>query len=108
MQQIHNFAMMDAFFDAVRASIARDTFGEDVKTFNRTYSAAMPEKTGEGPRIRGYQMKSTGGGEPKKNPKAYGRLDDAVQKLAEAESGIATPTGDAVELERHGFAEKTD
>lgn len=100
--------MIDAFFDAVRASIARDSFEEDVKTFNRTYSATMPEKTGEGPRVRGYQMKSIGGGEPKKNPKAYGRLNDAAQKLAEAESGIATPTGDAVELERHGFAEKTD
>ena len=100
--------MMDTFFDAVRASIAKDTFEEDVKTFNRTYNTAMPEKTGEGPRIRGYQMKSIGGGEPKKNAKPYGKLDDAAQKLAEAESGIATPTGDAVELERHGFAEKTD
>jgi len=43
-------------------------------------------------------MKSIGGGEPRKNPKAYGRLDDAMQKLAEAESSIATPTGDAATL----------
>jgi queuine tRNA-ribosyltransferase subunit QTRTD1 len=49
----------------------------------------MPEKTGEGPRIRGYQVKSVGGGEPKKNLKDYGRLDNAMQKLAEGESGIA-------------------
>jgi queuine tRNA-ribosyltransferase accessory subunit len=104
---IHNYAMMDAFFEGVRTSIARNTFDEDVKAFTRTYSVMMPEKTGEGPRIRGYQTKSTGGGEPKKNPNAYGRLDDAVQKLAEAESGIATPTGDAGELEEQGFAEKT-
>lgn len=100
--------MMDAFFESVRASIARNTFDQDAKAFSLAYSAGMPEKTGEGPRIRGYQMKSVGGGEPKKNHKAYGRLDDAVQKLAEAESGIATPTGDASELDEHGFAEKTD
>jgi queuine tRNA-ribosyltransferase subunit QTRTD1 len=105
---IHNYAVMDAFFEDVRASIARNTFDEDISSFTCKYSAAMPEKTGEGPRIRGYQTKSAGGGEPKKNPKAYGRLDDAVQKLAEAESGVATPTGDAAELEEYGFAEKTD
>jgi queuine tRNA-ribosyltransferase accessory subunit len=105
---IHNYAMMDVFFEGVRASIARNTFDEDIEAFTRTYCAAMPEKTGEGPRTRGYQTKSVGGGEPKKNPKAYGRLDDAIQKLEEAESGIATPTGDAGELEEHGFAEKTD
>jgi queuine tRNA-ribosyltransferase subunit QTRTD1 len=104
---IHNYAMMDAFFDDVRASIARNTFEEDVDAFTRSYSTTMPEKTGEGPRVRGYQTKSVGG-EPKKNPKAYGRLDDAVQKLAEAKSGIATPAGDASELEEHGFAQKTD
>ena len=106
--QVHNHAMMDAFFEAVRASITNSTFDDDVKAFTHAYNAAMPEKTGKGPRIRGYQAKSVGGGEPKKNTKAYGRLDDAVQKLAEAESGIATPTVDAKELEEHGFAEKTD
>ena len=106
--QVHNHAMMDAFFEAVRASIASGTFDDDVKIFTHAYSAAMPDKTGEGPRIRGYQAKSVGGGEPKKNAKAYGRLDDAVQKLAEAESGIATPTVDAKGLEEQGFAEKAD
>jgi queuine tRNA-ribosyltransferase accessory subunit len=106
--QVHNFSIMDAFFEDVRASIARNSFDEDVKTFTHAYNAIMPEKTGEGPRIRGYQMKSVGGGEPKKNNKAYGRLDDAMQKLAEAESGIATPTGDAADLVAHGFAERTD
>ena len=79
----------------------------DVTAFTHAYTSDMPEKTGEGPRIRGYQMKSVGGGEPERNPKAYGRLDDAVQKLAEAESGIATPIGDARDLKEHGFAEKT-
>ena len=106
--QVHNHAMMDAFFMAVRASIENNTFDDDVKAFRHTYSAAMPEKTGEGPRTRGYQTKSVGGGEAKKNPKAYGRLNDAVQKLAEAESDVATSTADAEDLQEHGFAQRVD
>ena len=106
--QVHNFSVMDGFFEDVRASIARDSFEEDVKIFTHAYNALMPEKAGEGPRVRGYQMKSVGRGEPKKNPKAYGRLDDAMQRLAESESGVATPTGDAADLVDHGFAERTD
>lgn len=107
MLQVHNFGMLDAFFTRVRESISRGTFDQDYESFTRAYSADMPAITGEGPRIRGYQMKSVGGGEPKKNPKGYNRLDDTVQRLAEADSGISTPTGDSGELEEHGFAEKT-
>lgn len=106
--QIHNFTIIDSFFDNIRQSIERGTFEDDVKTFERAYESEMPELTGQGPRIRGYQAKSVGGGEPKRNPKAYGKLDDQVQKLAEAESGIATPQGDAMEIEEHGLAKRVD
>lgn len=48
--QIHNYRTVDAFFDAVRESIRRGTFEEDVRTFERTYASALPEQTGQGPR----------------------------------------------------------
>lgn len=104
--QIHNFATMDRFFEACRRSIAKGTFEEDVKAFNRNYEAEMPTNTGFGPRIRGYQTKSIGGGEAKKNAKPWGRLDDAAQRIAEAESGIATPEGDSDQSVHQGSAEK--
>lgn len=58
-------------------------------------------------RVRGYQFKSVGGGETKKNPRPYGRLDDAVEKLAESESSLPTPSADAEDLQANGFAEKS-
>ncbi len=56
-------------------------------------------------RIRGYQFKSEGKGESRKNPVAYGPLDDGKEKLAEAL--LPSPNADADDLEQHGFAEKT-
>ncbi|KIX09660.1 uncharacterized protein Z518_00741 [Rhinocladiella mackenziei CBS 650.93] len=106
--QIHNYTVIESFFHSVRQSIARGTFKEDINTFGRTYEFEIPKQTGQGPRVRGYQMKSVGGGEPKKNPKVYGKLDDQVQKLAEAESGIATPDGSAEDVEAHGWAQKLE
>lgn len=48
--QIHNHHVLDLFFAAVRESIQRGTFEEDVQTFSRVYTATLPERTGEGPR----------------------------------------------------------
>lgn len=106
--QIHNYSIIDSFFTAIRTSIEAGVFEDDVKTFSRAYESEMPKQTGQGPRVRGYQMKSVGGGESRKNPKAYGKLDDQMQKLAEAESGVATPEGDAEDIEMHGLAEKVE
>ncbi|OAL38077.1 hypothetical protein AYO20_02529 [Fonsecaea nubica] len=106
--QIHNFSVIDAFFSAVRQSIRNQTFEDDKRTFSRAYKSELPEQTGQGPRVRGYQMKSVGGGEPKKNPKVYGKLDDQMQKLAEAQSGVTTPDGDANDIEAHGLAKKLE
>ena len=106
--QLHNYSIIDSFFDSVRLSIDRGTFGDDVRTFGRAYESEMPRRTGQGPRVRGYQMKSVGRGESKKNAKAYGRLDDQMEKLAEAESGIATPDGDTDDLVEHGLAKKVE
>lgn len=105
--QIHNHSIMDLFFHSIRQSIENGTFDRDLIIFKRRYESKMPVKSGKGPRIRGYQVKSIGGSESRKNPKAYGRLDDQIQKLAEAESGIPTPTEDSQALENTGFAQKT-
>ncbi|KAF8540323.1 tRNA-guanine(15) transglycosylase-like protein [Trichophaea hybrida] len=105
--QIHNMHVMNRFFAAARESIAKGTFEEDCKKFAEVYEDELPAKTGEGPRLRGYQFKSTGG--PKKNTKAYGKLSgdklvgDKLEKSNEAET---PPDMDAVEMEKSGFAER--
>jgi hypothetical protein len=59
-------------------------------------------------RLRGYQLPASGPGQPKRNPRAYGRLDDAVEKYEESLSSAATPDAGADELQDRGFAEKKD
>jgi queuine tRNA-ribosyltransferase accessory subunit len=102
--QLHNLATMDRFFEACRRSIAKGTFEEDIQSFHRNYEAEMPSKTGLGPRVRGYQTKSVGGGESRKNAKVWGRFGDVAEKIAEAEG--LTPEVDLEQLEDRGFAEK--
>ncbi|RVX67339.1 hypothetical protein B0A52_09120 [Exophiala mesophila] len=111
--QIHNFRITDTFFASVRTSIANDTFDQDNANFERTYESEMPQTTGHGPRVRGYQAASVGGGEPKLNAKAWGKVDDQVQKLAEAQaagadSTLASLDGDAMEIEEHGLGSRTN
>lgn len=110
--QIHNFHIIDTFFASVRASIANDTFDRDNTIFGQTYESELPETTGHRPRIRGYQATSVGGGEAKLNTKAWGKVDDQVQKMAEAEAEAANTTmasldGDAMEIEDHGLGSRT-
>lgn len=106
--QIHNFAVLEKFFAAVRESITDGTFEQDVSAFHRAYESEMPKQTGEGPRVRGYQTKSVGGGEPKKNPKAYGRLDDQLERTVEDKADVAEPIAEMTteEITETGFAEK--
>jgi queuine tRNA-ribosyltransferase accessory subunit len=104
--QIHNFRIINDFFASIRHSIDRGTFAADVDVFSRNHEPELPVKTGQGPRVRGYQMKSVGGGEPRKNPKAYGRLDEQMEKVRESQSGVAVPDGGAEDIEAHGLAEK--
>lgn len=105
--QIHNFHMMDGFFVQMREAMAEGTFEAKSKAFTRAYDVEVPKATGQGPRIRGYQMKSVGGGEPRKNRKAYGRLGEQARKLEEAESGVATPEVETLagDLEKQGLGE---
>ncbi|KAJ5741756.1 hypothetical protein N7533_011165 [Penicillium manginii] len=101
--QMHNYHVMDLFFAGVRDSIQRGTFEEDMRSFTRVYAPELPQRTGEGPRLRGYQLQA---GPHKRGPRVYGRLDDVSQKFAESQSSIATPDTDASGLEHHGFAQK--
>jgi len=57
-------------------------------------------------RLRGYQFKSQGRGEPRKNPPAFRSLDDGKEKLADA--ALPSPDAEALELEKLGFAEMAD
>ena len=54
-------------------------------------------------RVRGYQVKSEGKSEAKKNPPAYRSLDDRKQRLKEGKT--PSPKTDAMDLEQLGFAE---
>ncbi|MCJ1468863.1 hypothetical protein MMC07_007493 [Pseudocyphellaria aurata] len=77
--QLHNHHVMDEFFTGVRRSIDENSFDHDRARFTKSYQPDLPAKTGQGPRIRGYQFKSEGKGEPRRNPVAYRPLvDEAV------------------------------
>ena len=116
--QLHNLHVMHEFFAGMRASIADGSFDESRKAFGLVYQPRLPERTGQGPRyvaslppaaqssvcvrmlivrrVRGYQFKSTGPGEPRKNPVAYRSLDDASEPAADAlDSAAAAGSRDA-------------
>lgn len=80
--QIHNHAILSSFFAGIRASIESGAFESDVDKFERFYESALPEKTGQGPRVRGYQFRSEEHAKPeKKNQRVFAKYDDA--KIAE-------------------------
>ena len=84
--QMHNHAILSAFFAGVRASIEAGTFDADVAAFEAYYEPTLPEKTGQGPRIRGYQFKSESHAKrEKKNPKAFKKFgEEEISKLKAA------------------------
>ncbi|KAF2769746.1 tRNA-guanine transglycosylase [Teratosphaeria nubilosa] len=65
--QIHNHRIIDLFFDDIRSSIREGSFEQDTQRFAERYERVFPESRGQGPRVRGYQFKSEGPGEAKKN-----------------------------------------
>ncbi|EUC30872.1 hypothetical protein COCCADRAFT_102737 [Bipolaris zeicola 26-R-13] len=84
--QMHNHAILSAFFAGVRASIEAGTFDADVAAFEAYYEPVLPEKTGQGPRVRGYQFKSESHAKKeKKNPKAFKKFSESeILKLKAA------------------------
>ncbi|KAK0947807.1 hypothetical protein LTR29_000708 [Friedmanniomyces endolithicus] len=84
--QIHNYHIIDVFFRDVRQSITNGRFEEITARFSRVYESSMPETTGQGPRVRGYQFRSEGRGEGKKNKAPFTRLDGAKDPAVERAS----------------------
>jgi queuine tRNA-ribosyltransferase subunit QTRTD1 len=75
--QIHNHAMLTSFFAGIRASIEAGSYDADVAAFSAFYEPQLPEKTGQGPRVRGYQFQSADHGKrERKNPRAYKKFDE--------------------------------
>ncbi|KAK5663002.1 hypothetical protein OQA88_6416 [Cercophora sp. LCS_1] len=74
--QMHNHAVMDAFFAGVRNALAQGqaAFEEGLRGFNLVYEPEFPAGTGERPRARGYQYKSEGG-DAKLNRPAWEKFD---------------------------------
>lgn len=99
--QIHNHHILSEFFEAIRESIKNGTFAADCETFTKAYESELPTKSGQGPRVRGYQFKSDGPGEQKRNKAPWGNLggDDPDDT-----PGL-TPIEGAQELVDKGFAE---
>ena len=58
-------------------------------------------------RVRGYQVKSEGPGETKKNPSAYNTLDDIRAKTEEAPLA-PSPNAKADELEDQGLGKSLE
>lgn len=100
--QIHNHHIMDLFFAGIRQSIDRGTFADDTSYFARMYESQLPEKTGQGPRVRGYQFKAEGPGEGKKNKAAFKGLHRSKEQLAESTPPSVDANAD--ELQAQGFA----
>ncbi|KAL5380572.1 hypothetical protein DPSP01_007636 [Paraphaeosphaeria sporulosa] len=70
--QVHNHAVVESFFTSIRSSIDAGTFDAHVAAFEAYYEPQLPEKTGQGPRARGYHFRSEEHAkQEKKNPKRW-------------------------------------
>lgn len=98
--QVHNHHILSEFFISVRKSIKEGTFDRDCEEFARAYDSELPEKSGQGPRVRGYQYKSEGAGEKKKNRAAWNNLS-ADSNAIRSEVALVPDEG-SKELKRRG------
>jgi queuine tRNA-ribosyltransferase len=104
--QVHNHFVLSDFFASIRHSIKEDRFEKDCEEFARLYDSELPEKSGQGPRVRGYHFKSEGHGEKKKNKAAWGNL--GVGPNGTGSEVALVPDENSKELEEKGFAEKLE
>ena len=114
--QLHNFDVLDRFFEGVRQSIKANAFDADVKQFQQYYEDEILPGEGRdrGPRVRGYQGKSVGG-DPKRNEKRWGRFENGAtsettagpNKAAVHEAAVDGEIDiDILKPEKLGLAEK--
>lgn len=89
--QVHNHAVLDAFFKGIRDTLAQGpaAFEKAKEKFMAAYEDSFPEGTGERPRARGYHFKSEGGDE-KINKTTWRELQEPPEaKGGEAIAGTA-------------------
>ncbi|KAG9229785.1 putative Queuine tRNA-ribosyltransferase-like protein [Amylocarpus encephaloides] len=86
--QVHNHAILSQFFADIRRSIKEGWYEEGWKAFERKYDSEMPEKSGMGPRVRGYHYKSEGPREVKRNKAAWGNLGEVGPRKADVEMTV--------------------
>lgn len=105
--QVHNHHVISQFFSAIRESIRGGRFETDRLEFGKAYESELPEGTSQKPRARGYNFRSTGPGETKRNKPAWGALGDGNGEVngAGGEDSALIPDKSATELENKGFAE---
>lgn len=103
--QIHNHAVMTAFFAGIREAITAGRFAETKAAFERLYQKTIEEGKAQKPRQRGYHAKS-GAGEPKRNAPAWGALGQ--NGVPETVQSPAVPAESGEVLDDKGFAEKLD
>ena len=96
--QIHNFHVLDCFFEGVRNSIQDGSFEYEMKRFEEVYEEEWTEGLGKGkgPRVRGYQAKSEGRGRDQKRERVWGRFEDKDDPtvIVVEEEGRSAATGD--------------
>ena len=109
--QVHNHANIDRFFAGVRASIAAGRFEKDASAFERTYQTDLDLGTGQGPRVRGYQVRSEGATKEKRNKAPYQKLrGNGIEKESTSrdkgigEDGNLSSRVEEVEMGDLGFA----
>lgn len=119
---IHNHHAIETFFSGVRDSIAQDKWEEDCECFGLRYESAFSEDGGKGPRVRGYQYRSQGPGEARRNEKVFvpfvstdgdgdgearaaGGWDSGGVRSLDGDGTLISDCGeDAGDLEGKGFA----
>ena len=109
--QIHNHHVLDRFFAGVRASLARQTFDADSAAFATWYELELPVGAGSGPRVRGYQFRSDGKEEGRKNAVAFRKLGEDGEEVKMVDDkdapGLDTGVQQAEDAEMGGVCGQT-
>ncbi|KAK7509400.1 tRNA-guanine transglycosylase family protein [Phyllosticta citriasiana] len=71
---LHNHAVVSRLFSNVRGTLesaeGSEAFETERARFERAYEEELPQRTGQGPRVRGYMARSRGPGEARRNERA--------------------------------------
>ncbi|KAK7516937.1 tRNA-guanine transglycosylase family protein [Phyllosticta citriasiana] len=72
---LHNHAVVSRLFSNVRSTLesaeGSEAFETERARFEGAYEEELPQRTGQGPRVRGYMARSRGPGEARRNERAF-------------------------------------